>query len=118
MAAVRFRFRPMPTWTGPSTPPDRRRSRGSFRAGYSTTLGQLAHEIDLLGATEAVIEAGFRLEDIRLDGLPRANARPPSHPGIRVSFESKHGPLAYATDSHEAWQHNLRAIALRRCAAP
>lgn len=111
MTVIRYRFRPL-TWAGPSTPPDLRRSRYQFKAPYSDTLARLDHELVALGASEAVVEADFRVQDIRLDGLPRANARTPLHPGVRVAFESRHGPLIYATDAYELWQHNLRAITL------
>src|SRR5690606_5164123 len=50
-------------------------------------------------------------DDIRLDGLPRANARP-GHQGVVLAFDSKYGPLKYATDTFDRWQDNLRAIAL------
>lgn len=47
-----------------------------------------------------------------MDGLPRATAREPWMPGAIVSFESRVGPLMYATDVHVRWDHNVRAIAL------
>lgn len=31
---------------------------------------------------------------------------------MRISFKSKHGPLAYATGEFDDWRDNLRAIAL------
>ena len=49
---------------------------------------------------------------IRTDGLPYANARYGTNPGVIVSFDSRHGPLRYATDAFTEWQDNLRAIAL------
>lgn len=50
-------------------------------------------------------------DEIRLDGRPRANARPRT-PAVRISFESRHGSLTYATDRFDDWRDNLRAIAL------
>ena len=111
MTAVRFRFRPL-TWTGPVTPAEQRRSRYTFKATYSETLVLLDRELSLLGAAEAVVEAGFREQDIRIDRLPRANARVPEFPGVRVAFTSRTGPLICQTDVCETWQHNLRSIAL------
>lgn len=107
-----FRFRPLDGWPDARTPADQRRSRWTFKAGWADTLHKLDYELAHLGAKEAVIEADFTDSDIRLDGLPRANARNPQFPGVRISFDSKHGPLQYATDSYEYWQHNIRAIAL------
>lgn len=105
------RFRPL-RWQGTSTPAHQRRSRYQFKAAWSNTLDLLDRELRHLSARDVVIEADFREQDIRLDGWPRSNARVPVHPGIRIAFESKHGPLVYATDSCEFWQHNVRSIGL------
>lgn len=89
----------------------------TFSAGLSSTIETLAAELRALGATNVVLELDLRERDIRLDGLPRADARP-THDGVALSFESKFGPLRYATAefagrwSQPAWQANLRAIAL------
>lgn len=107
---MRVQFRPLPIWPHEHTRP--RRSRYTFKAAWSDTLSLLDRELQHLGAEAVVIQADFAEADIRLDGMPRANARVPSHPGVIVSFESKVGPLQYATDAHEWWQHNVRAIAL------
>lgn len=104
-------FRPL-RWSGPTTPAHQRRSRWTFKAAWSDTLDLLDRELVYLDARNVVIEADFREQDIRLDGMPRSNARQPVHPGVRIAFESKHGPLVYATDSCENWQHNVRSIAL------
>jgi hypothetical protein len=106
------RFRPIGTWPGPSTTADRRGSRWSFRAGWTDTLNLLEHELGKLKARDVVIQIALSEGDIRMDGWPRANAPQPYHPGVIVAFGSKHGPLQYATDAYELWQHNVRAIAL------
>lgn len=104
-------FRPL-QWAGAQTPPSKRRPRWTFKASYSETLLLLDSELEKLGASELVLEADFREQDIRIDGQVRANARQPEFPGVRIAFDSKHGPLVYATDAYEFWQHNVRAIAL------
>ncbi|HSC21004.1 MAG TPA: hypothetical protein VLC07_04685, partial [Solirubrobacterales bacterium] len=75
------------------------------------TLWKLESELDKLGARDVVIEVALTESEIRLDGWPRAGARP-SHPGVVVSFNSRHGPLRYGTDAFPHWQANVRAIAL------
>jgi hypothetical protein len=107
-------FRPLrkETWVGEFTDPHARRSRYVFKANWNDTVNLLDREVALLGAEHFVIEADFSESDIRLDGLPRANARQPEFPGVRVAFESKHGPLVYQTDVCAFWQHNVRSIAL------
>jgi len=109
---VRASFRPLRVWLLDSTPAHQRRSRHTFKAAWSDTLDLLDRELSHLGADVVVIQADFREEDIRLDGMPRSGARAPEHPGVIINFESAHGPLQYATDAHAFWQHNVRGIAL------
>lgn len=107
-------FRPLRpgTWVGEHTPREKRRSRYTFKAGWDDTVNLLDREILHLGAKAFVIEADFMESDIRRDGLPRANAKQPAFPGVRIAFESRHGPLVYQTDTCAFWQHNVRSIAL------
>lgn len=105
-------MRPLTGWDGPRTPAHERRSRWTFKAPWSDTLALLERELRHLAARDVVLEADFREQDLRLDGLPRANARQPEDPAVKISFDSKHGPLVYAADSCEYWQHNVRSIAL------
>ena len=91
-----------------------------FDASWSSTVETLARELRALGATRIVVEIdGLEERDLRLDGLPRANARPGD--AVRISFESRWGPLRYETaeftrgwygDDKAGWQANVRAIAL------
>ena len=80
-----YTFRPL-IWTGPRTPTYKRKSRWTFRANYSETLQLLKRELDMINASQIVIEADYAERDIRRDGLPRADARKPQFPGIRLSF--------------------------------
>lgn len=106
-----FTFRPLPDWPYPQT--RGRRSPYTFTASWSQTLAALKHEVGYLDGSACIIAAGFREDELRLDGLPRANALRPSHPGIEISFDTrKHGRLVYATDVCERWEHNVRSIAL------
>jgi hypothetical protein len=82
-----------------------------FRAGWLDTLDLLERELDKLGASDVVVELALTDAEIRLDGWPRAGARP-THPGVVVSFASRHGDLRYGTDAFPDWQANVRAIAL------
>jgi hypothetical protein len=58
-----------------------------------------------------VVQIDLRESDIRLDGMPRANATP-TDPAVIISFKSKHGPLRYFCDQFTDWHDNVRAIAL------
>lgn len=83
-----FLVRPIDLWPEPET---RTRTRSPFSATYSATKALLHREITALGATSAILQLAVTETDIRLDGDLRATARP-SHPGVIVSFESRHGP--------------------------
>lgn len=109
MGAQRYEIRPLVGWTGKTT--RERRPASTFRAAWSDTLDLLGRETLLLGARLVVIQVDVTAGEIRLDGMLRANARVGS-PAVKVAFESKHGPLTYATDEYGHWQANVRAIAL------
>lgn len=101
--------------------PPRSGGQGSpFDAPLSSTLEVLARELKALNAKQIILQVGYREQDLRLDGMPRANAGM-THDAVALSFESKWGPLRYETNEFVAryyrnggdgWQANLRAIAL------
>lgn len=103
-------------------PPRSGETPSPFEAPFSATLEALRRELEMLDAQRIVLQVGYRDADLRLDGMPRANARM-LHNAVALSFGSKWGPLRYETneftsrryrwdDDGSAWQHNLRAIAL------
>lgn len=103
-----FVFRPLIEWPDAKTP---RPKEALFSATYEQTLELFTRELVTLGCRKVIIQIDLAESDIRLDGLPRSNARPVFQ-GVIVSFESKYGPLKYATDTFRDWKDNLRAIAL------
>lgn len=110
---MRGTFRPLPVWPYEATPSHQRRSGYTFKAPWSDTLRLIDYEVDRLRGHSVIIAAGFSERDIRLDGLPRSDAREPSHPGVEISFDTtRHGRLVYHTDTCARWQHNVRSIGL------
>jgi hypothetical protein len=107
-----LRFHPLTEWPAAATPVGQRKSKYTFRARWDSTLELLEIELGHLKAADVIISAGLRPEDIRMDGWPRSNAAEPRHPGVILSFASKHGPLRYLTDRYDGWKANVRAIAL------
>jgi hypothetical protein len=108
VASVRILYRPLGAWPGEAA---RSRKPSPFRSSWPDTIDLLDRELWHLGAREAVLQLALDESEIRRDGFPRANARP-RHPGVAISFESRFGPLRYATDTFSDWQANVRAIAL------
>lgn len=107
---VEITFRPLPIWPHENTYPRRYKP---FSSGWETTMRDLRRELKHLDASQVILAARFREQDLRLDGLPKANAPQPPHPGIEISFDTpSHGRLVYASDACEHWQDNVRSIAL------
>lgn len=104
---MRYEIRPLGQWTGPVT---RNRPRCPFRASWAQTLELLERETRHLGARLVVIQVDVTEGEMRRDGMLRANAKV-GFPGVRVSFESRHGPQTFATDRFGWWQDNVRAVA-------
>jgi hypothetical protein len=82
---MEYTFRALPLWPHPTT--HQRRSRYTFKARWSDTLEKLGYEIGRMNGSNVVIAAGFQESEIRRDGMPRANARIPTHPGVEISFD-------------------------------
>lgn len=105
-------FRPWVAWPETPTPPSERRSRQTYRQGWSDTLARLRYELERIQARDVVVQLDLAERQIRNDGWPRADATPRS-PGVIVSCEIPSvGRVRYAVDSCEVWHHNARAIAL------
>jgi hypothetical protein len=86
-----------------------------FKAGWTSTVELLAKELRAHGARNAVLEVDFREQDLRLDGLPRAD-RSARSPGIVLSFKatsvSGSPDLRYEVSTFSDWRANVRAVAL------
>ena len=114
-----WRVVPIERWPGPMT---EERRHHPFRKQSSTytwtesgvdwnaTMFLLDTELWHLDAENVVLQMAVTDRDIRNDGWIRAQAKP-EHPGVILSFESKHGPLSYPCDTFTEWKGNLRAIA-------
>jgi hypothetical protein len=105
---MRYEYRPLANWTDPVTeyrPPCR------FKAAWSDTLRLLGRETELLGADLVVFQVDVRAGNIRNDGMLYQRAQV-EFPGVRIAFNSTHGPLTYATDRFDDWRDNVRGIAL------
>jgi hypothetical protein len=82
-----------------------------FKAKYSQTLELLDRELRHLDAKGIVIELALDAYWLRNDGLPRSGARP-THPGVRLTFNSSGKQLSFPCATFGHWEDNLRAIAL------
>ncbi|WP_165069693.1 molecular chaperone DnaJ [Marisediminicola senii] len=106
---------PIREWPGTLTAAGDRRA-SPFSSTLTTTLKTLNREILAIVDTATQQRSAQLLIALppgafRLDGRPRADARP-EHPGVIFSIDSRHGHLSYPCDTFTTWQDNLRAIAL------
>jgi hypothetical protein len=69
---------------------------------------RLQREVDLLRATKVVLSTNVEL---RLDGAPRSDRRPPDDPGVALWFEYKGVPTVLACDRFTTVADNIAAIA-------
>jgi hypothetical protein len=91
-------FRPITTWPGEMTH-EFERARSPFSASLSATSSLLARELANLNALNPVLLVALRDRDIRLDGKPRADARP-THPGVIVAFNMVTRSKEFASRGH------------------
>jgi hypothetical protein len=110
--SIEYKFRPIQKWPRKETPRYHRKAN-AFRQTLSDTYKILEYELSQLNAESPVIIQGyFRESDIRIDGLPRSDAKPGA-PGIIITFKSRrHGLMNFCCDDCSTWEHNVRAIAL------
>lgn len=134
MRQVTITFRPLTQWpAGRERTPDWEREDAKFkssgkqvsdarhgtrwisgeRTAVTTTYDELEREMDMINATDVVVQVDVRSErELRVsDSRPLSGAVVKS-PGVVVSFKSKGTPLIFATDHFKRWDDNLRAIVL------
>ncbi len=108
---LEYEIRPLGTWPGQRT---LNRKRSAFKIVESKVLQHLHREIRHLWGEQVVFRLAVREQDIRQDGLLRANARPVD-PGVIVEFTAEkltgEPRLLYRCDTFSNWWHNLSAIA-------
>lgn len=97
------------TWCPPSQErtPINKRASASYRAGFAKARDDLLDELRLFGADHVVISSNIPL---RKDGLPYANFKEPTDPGISVYFRIKKQSYAISCDAWDKAKDNLGAI--------
>ena len=113
---MNIEFRPILSWPGT---PTRHRKTLLGQQTYPVIIARLKSEMEKLKTFSVIVCTGHQADDIRRDGMPKASARVPLHPGVIVWFDSRAlrggkelGSLRYACDTYDHWQDNLRAIVL------
>ncbi|MCV7175090.1 molecular chaperone DnaJ [Mycolicibacterium sphagni] len=108
-------LRPIDDWPWPET---EKRRTSPFHSTFSATQAELGRELRMLDEhgrryPPSVLQIGLRPQDFRNDGLPRADARTPAHPGVILTVSPDNKPvLSFHCDTFTHWHDNLRAITL------
>lgn len=97
-------------WSRPVERPQGGSRRAPYSASWTSIVSMLRGELAKIGTRQCIVEMAVDEHDIRNDGWLRSTARPSAH-GVRLSFESKHGPLCYEGCAWANWEHNVYAIA-------
>lgn len=92
-------------------PPHYEGTYSRFESSWRSTVALLARELRNLYAKRVVIELDITESQLRNDGMPRAGVKLAGD-SVRISFESKWGPVRIETGKFATWQDNVRAIAL------
>lgn len=88
------------------------RRRNPYSISYDRCLDELERELEHLKATDVVLYASFHESQLRLSGLPRADAKP-SSPGVMLTFRARDlGYRRLIGNKFDDWQGNVRAIGL------
>jgi hypothetical protein len=94
-----------------SWPAGRPRSTHRKRAQFKTSLDSARHvlqyEVQRIGGSRLVLSTNMEL---RQDGFPRSDRRPPTDPGVAVYFHRKGRQQAFACDKWDTVGDNLWAI--------
>lgn len=90
-----------------------RGSQFAKTATIAVATDEVLHELEMLGATSAVISTNVA---VRLDGLPRSDQKAPEDSGVAVYYDMRIGrevstPFVLACDKWNKVAHNLRAVA-------
>lgn len=103
---MQYRYMPEIKWR--AAPKDLKTPKASYTRAFSL----LRYELSRIKATDVILEAGFRLDQLRNDGQPYLNAKP-EHSSCRLSFK-KGGktPLSFECGSFSAFHVNVYLIAM------
>lgn len=86
------------------------RKRAPYQVTFSRARDELLRELRLGGCSNVIISSNLAL---RRDGLPYADCREPSDPGIAVYFDTRKGEAkCIPNDCWKTTRENLRAVGL------
>jgi hypothetical protein len=105
---MNYIYKPIVRWPREFTSP---RTRSPFKASWDSTMRLLSHEVGSLAGENLVFQIAVPPEEFKKDGTLFKNATL-KHPGVIVTFTSRHGPIQMPCDTFEGYRDNVRAVAL------
>lgn len=103
---VEFVFRPIERWNGQQRTP----RRSQFKVTPGRTQDDLRYELAKINVRSCVLQADLSESDIRIDGMPRANARYRSARVILSFTHPKQGEISFPCGTYTHFWCNVRAI--------
>ena len=99
------------TWPDghPRTPASARQGGAAFKLTFGVYMRELVDEVSRLGGTDLIVSTNVRSKP---NGMPYANERAPSDPGVAVYFKWNGAPRAMACDRYDEVRKNIRGITL------
>lgn len=88
-------------------PRSKYRSTARFKTTPNRAMEEMLLEVERMGGRRIVVSTNVEL---RQDGLPYANRRPPTDPGVAVYFNRDGRPMCIACDQYSTVHDNMRAI--------
>lgn len=86
----------------------RYQERSKFKSPtFTTVVGELMHELTLLGAADVVLSTNIPL---RQDGMPYGRFTIPQDKGVAVYFKYRRKPMCFACDRWDRVEDNIRAV--------
>lgn len=79
-------------------------------AGWSKAFELLRYELAKIKATDVVVEAGYKPDQVRADGWPYSAARPEHHQ-VRISFKRGEIAMSFSQGGFSAIEYNVWLIA-------
>ena len=82
-------------------------ARSVFRVSLGATRDELVREVRRMGGTNIVISTNV---EVKADGMPYANRRPPLDPGVAVYFIRDKQQQCFPCDKWDCVEDNIHAI--------
>lgn len=108
---LQYSVQPIQKWPGERKKPGSGYRPSPFRSSWGRILYRLEYELDMLNATDVVIQLDCDRSQLTNNGKMKAGTKPRT-PAVILSFETKDGAMSFPCETYADWMNNIHAIAL------